>query len=274
MNTSQALSVTAVPFGDSAVMLSTPGGSARADIIELRGRLLARRLPGVVDVVSGLESLLIEFDPLESSAEQVELAARLLAEVPADAGRGGDADASSPVRAPHRFDVPVVFDEETGPDLAAVAVEVGLEAAEVVRRIAGSTFTIALLGAAMAPMMDGLDLPRPVRRSTTPRTDVVPGSVMIAGSNAIIQPFPGPSGWRVVGRTPKRIVDIERDEPVSFAPGDTVRFVPVPRGEAEGDAHGGFLLPSGDGPGATGPDDAGPAADSRAAASTETEARA
>lgn len=65
---------------------------------------------------------------------------------------------------------------------------------------------------------------------------------MIAGTNAIIQPFPGPTGWRVVGRTPYTIVDITRPDPVSFGTGDVVRFVPVSRDEAAA-LDAGFLLP-------------------------------
>jgi inhibitor of KinA len=66
---------------------------------------------------------------------------------------------------------------------------------------------------------------------------------MIAGTHAIIQPFPGPTGWRVVGRTPHTIVDISRPAPVSFGIGDVVRFVPVTKDEATASA-GSFLLPT------------------------------
>ncbi|WP_328609214.1 allophanate hydrolase subunit 1 [Amycolatopsis sp. NBC_00345] len=238
MTTAQPTTITVEPFGDSAVMVTVPHADQavrRAAIVAFRERFLARRPPGVLDVVSGLESLLIEFDPLETSPRHVEYAARLLAESPAtdDAGQR---------RLVHEFAIPVVFDDETGPDLVSVADEAGLAPGEVVEAIAESVFTVSLLGAAMAPMMDGLRMPRPVRRRAEPRTDVAPGAVMIAGTHAIIQPFPGPTGWRVVGRTPHTIVDITRPEPVSFGTGDLVRFVPVSPAEATA-LQGSFLLP-------------------------------
>ncbi|MFJ5304760.1 allophanate hydrolase subunit 1 [Streptomyces sp. NPDC088350] len=238
MTAEEFTAVTVEPFGDSAVMVTVPHPDQvirRTAILAFRERFLAHRPPGVLDVVSGLESLLVEFDPLETALPHVEYAVRLLAErLPVD----------EPLRARTalRFAVPVVFDEETGPDLASVAEELGLAPAEVVEAIAESTFTISLLGAAMAPMMDGLRVPRPVRRRAEPRTDVAPGAIMIAGTNAIIQPFPGPTGWRVVGRTPYTVVDISRPEPVSFGTGDVVRFVPVTRDEAAAPGAG-FLLP-------------------------------
>lgn len=238
MTTAPFRTVTVEPFGDSAVMVTIPHAEQairRSAIVAFRDRFLAHRPHGVLDVVSGLESLLIEFDPLRTAPEHVEYAVRLLA-------RWAPGDGPELARAVREFAVPVVFDEETGPDLVSVAEEVGLEPAELVEAIAKSTFTIALLGAAMAPMMDGLELPGPVRRCAEPRTDVAPGAIMIAGDNAIIQPFPGPTGWRVVGRTPHTIVDISRPEPVSFGPGDIMRFVPVTRDEAAA-LGAGFLLP-------------------------------
>lgn len=240
MTAAQHSTITVEPFGDSAVMVTIPHADQtirRAGIMAFRDRFLTRRPHGVLDVVSGLESLLIEFDPLLTAPEHVEYAARLLAESLL-------ATDPPPRRHVHEFSIPVVFDEEAGPDLTSVADEVGLAPGEVVEAIAGSTFTISLLGAAMAPMMEGLRIPRPVRRCAEPRTDVVPGAIMIAGTNAIIQPFPGPTGWRVVGRTPHTIVDISRPAPVSFGPGDIVRFVPVNRDEARA-LDGSFLLPLG-----------------------------
>ncbi|MEU9957838.1 carboxyltransferase domain-containing protein [Streptomyces sp. NPDC050982] len=242
MTTAPFGTVAVEPFGDSAVMVTIPHAEQairRSAIIAFRDRFLAHRPHGVLDVVSGLESLLIEFDPQHTALEHVEYAVRLLARWAPGDGSDGGPELPCAVR---EFAVPVVFDEETGPDLVSVAEEVGLKPAEVVEAIAKSTFTIALLGAAMAPMMDGLELPGPVRRRAEPRTDVVPGSIMIAGDNAIIQPFPGPTGWRVVGRSPHTIVDISRPDPVSFGPGDIMRFVPVTRDEAAA-LDAGFLLP-------------------------------
>lgn len=238
MTAPRPVTIAVEPYGDSAVMVTIPHDDQavrRAEIVDFRDRLLSRRPYGVLDVVSGLESLLVEFDPLLTAPEHVVFAARLLAELP-------PVSQAPEAKAAHDFRIPVIFDAEAGPDLASVARELGATPEAVVDMIASSTFTISLLGAAMAPMMDGLRVPRPVRRLGEPRTDVAAGSVMIAGTNAIIQPFPGPTGWRVVGRTPHTIVDIARKEPVSFTTGDHVRFVPVSRDDAIL-LDGSFLVP-------------------------------
>jgi KipI family sensor histidine kinase inhibitor len=209
-------------YGDAAVMVSVSHddpAERRRRIGEFRDTLLARRPPGVIDVVSGLESLLIEFDQLETATEHVEFAVRLLADLPPYA-------AGSP--AARRFEIPIVIDEEHAPDLADVATELGVSREDMCAAITASDLTISLVAAAMAPMMDGLRVPAPVRRRATPHTNVSAGAVMIAGTNAIIQPFPGPTGWRVIGHTPLTIVDIVREPPVSFRAGDRVRFRIVP----------------------------------------------
>ncbi|WAH95383.1 carboxyltransferase domain-containing protein [Arthrobacter sp. MMS18-M83] len=101
----------------------------------------------------------------------------------------------------------------------------------MLRQFESSVLTINLLAAAMAPMMGGVQFPGQVSRCVEPRTNVDPGSVMVAGTNAIIQPFPGPSGWKVIGRTPLTICDIREDPATSYKPGDLVRFELVPEGE-------------------------------------------
>jgi KipI family sensor histidine kinase inhibitor len=226
-------------FGDGAVMVTVAAPEAavrRSAVMEFRDRLLARRPHGIVDVVSGLESLLLEFDPLETSVENVDFAVRLLADMPRNS--------TLKPGPPSVFEIPFVVDPDSGPDLGDVAAELGVTPDTAVRLVEESTFTIALLAAAMAPMMGGLDVPRPVRRRAEPRTDVAAGAIMIAGTNAIIQPFPGPTGWRVIGRTPLTIVDSRRERPVSFAPGDIVRFRRVDQGEALL-RRGEFLVPQG-----------------------------
>lgn len=204
-------------YGDSAVMItvrSTDAELRRQRIAEIRDALATHRPHGVTDFVSGLESLLVEYDLLLTDPARIRHALRHTTQ-------------AAGTNKPHVrrvFDLPVVFNSNTGPDLDSVAKEQGLEPAELVDMLTSHDLEIVLLAAAMAPMMSGVRLPAPVARQSQPRTNVPPGSIMIAGANAIIQPFPGPTGWRVVGQTPFTIVDIAQTPPVSFAPGDVMRL--------------------------------------------------
>jgi allophanate hydrolase subunit 1 len=46
-----------------------------------------------------------------------------------------------------------------------------------------------------------------------------------------IYPLESPGGWHLIGRTPIRLFDAMREQPVLLAPGDEVRFTPVERAE-------------------------------------------
>lgn len=207
-------------FGDSALMLSVRDDDPavrRSIIADVRSILLPRLPFGVRDAVAGMESLLIEFDPLL-------VAPPLLVQVLVLTIRAHQNDAGNDSSPGNQFIIPVDFRKEFAPDLDDVAKELDLTPAQVIEAFTASTLQINLMAAAMAPMMGGVEFPAQVSRCAIPRTDVPAGSIMVAGLNAIIQPFPGPSGWKVIGRTPLRICDISEQPATSYTAGDYVRF--------------------------------------------------
>jgi inhibitor of KinA len=70
-------------------------------------------------------------------------------------------------------------------------------------------------------------LGRPRRPAT--RTAVPAGSVAIAGGQTGIYPKVTPGGWNIIGRTPLKPYDPDRDDPFLFRVGDEVRFSPMTR---------------------------------------------
>jgi allophanate hydrolase subunit 1 len=216
--------IEAEPFGDSALMLRVEDDDPevrRAGARRLRDILLDVRPYGVLNLVAGAESLLVEFDCLAVNHGQLAQTVRL-----AVAGLG--IQDAAPATGAKDFVIPMVVSEEFSPDLPGVAEELGLNQEATLAALTSSVLTINLLAAAMAPMMAGVQFPGQVSRCAEPRTDVAPGSVMVAGTSAIIQPFPGPSGWKVIGRTPLTICDIHEDPATSYRPGDRVRFEVIP----------------------------------------------
>ena len=202
-------------FGEAAYLIeleSTARVHALAD--ELRGI----PLHGVIECVPGIETLLVEFDPLAVDAGELrsQLASRLerLGERPAVAGR-------------YRS-IPVVYGGDHGPDLDEVARLTGLEPDEVVRLHGSAELVVEILGFAPGfPYLGTLPAELEVPRLATPRTATPAGSVAIAGRRSGIYPAPLPGGWRVIGRTPVGLFDPRREPPAYLAPGDRVRFVPI-----------------------------------------------
>lgn len=207
--------------GDSAVAVKAAGADAErrwefvhalADAVEAAG------LDGVYGVVPAYDSLLVEFDCTRTDHATVREAIRQAAFRPDPAGR--------PV--PRRFVVPVVYGGEYGPDLPEVARQLGLTERQVIELHSGTPLTVRCLGApAGAPMMDGPPFPKPVPRLGSPRTSVPPGSVAVAGRQAVICPVRSPGGWPLLGRTPLRVLDLDAEPFAAYRPGDRFRFVPI-----------------------------------------------
>ncbi|MFC9351471.1 allophanate hydrolase subunit 1 [Arthrobacter sp. NPDC057013] len=239
--THQPLQIEATPFGDSALMLKALAANAeerQAGSRRLRELVFGLQPHGLLDVVAGVDSVLVEFDCLAVSHAQLAQTIRLAA-----AGSGPDGAHGDAGRPAELFVIPVVVSEAYSPDLPDVASELGISPEAVLEILKSTELSINLLASAMAPMMGTLPFPGQVSRCREPRTNVDPGSVMVAGTSAIIQPFPGPSGWKVIGRTPLTVCDIREDPATSYTPGDRVRFRVIPESEWES-LEGQFLRPA------------------------------
>jgi KipI family sensor histidine kinase inhibitor len=211
-----------IEFGDTI----TPEAVARVAALE-RALIAARErgeLPGVVEAMPTFRSLTVMYDPLATSRTQLDPVVRgLLAQA-----------APPSMQAARRWRLPVCYGGEFGADLAHVAASRGLSTDEVVRLHAGSTFTVYMLGFMPGfPFMGGLPAALSMPRRTEPRVRVPAGSVAITGPLTAIYPWESPGGWQLLGRCPVPLFDAEADEPVLLAPGDEVRFEPVPAAEWE-----------------------------------------
>jgi KipI family sensor histidine kinase inhibitor len=241
--THRPLEIEATPFGDSALMLKALAATPeerQAGSRRLRELVFNLQPHGLLDVVAGVDSVLVEFDCLAVSHAQLTQTIRLAAASSGPAGTLAAADAGRPAGL---FVIPVVVSEAFSPDLPEVAAELGISPEAVLDILENTELSINLLASAMAPMMGALPFPGQVSRCREPRTNVDPGSVMVAGTSAIIQPFPGPSGWKVIGRTPLTVCDIREDPATSYTPGDRVRFRVIPESDWEA-LEGQFLRPA------------------------------
>lgn len=210
--------MTVVPFGEAALLVEV-SGAERAQ--RLAADLRAAPPPGVLGIVPGRASVLVELDPFTAGVEAVpeELRRR-----ERDLG-----DTPLPGR---RRTIPVVYGGEMGPDLAEVAEITGLEGAEVVARHASSELRVLFGGFAPGFAYVG-ELPAElhVGRLQTPRTRTPRGAVAVADGMTGIYPADLPGGWRVIGRTPVTLFDPTREPPAYLVPGDLVRFVPIDAGD-------------------------------------------
>lgn len=208
-------------FGEGALLVewaATPARAPNARVHAFANALRQADLEGVVALVPGAVSLLVELDPLADVEGAEERVHTLLAR----------AAPRQPVAAGRLREVPVVYGGGWGPDLEEVAAQVGLSPAEVVRRHSSAELVVYMLGFAPGfPYLGDLPAALALPRRPTPRERVPAGSVAIAGRQTGIYPRASPGGWHLIGRTPLVLFDARRDPPAYLAPGDRVRFRPV-----------------------------------------------
>jgi 5-oxoprolinase (ATP-hydrolysing) subunit B len=209
------------PFGEAALLVDAAHPEqAQA----LAAGLLVDPVPGVTAGIPGLESILVELDPLTADVESVRAALERRLAVQ-----------SVPVASMRVRTVPVVYGGEMGPDLADVASLAGLSQADVVARHAAAELRVLFDGFAPGFAYLG-ELPSDLRvpRLDTPRARTPAGSVGVAGPMSGIYPANLPGGWRVIGRTPITLFDPQRDPPAYLLPGDRVRFEAIDAAAWEG----------------------------------------
>jgi KipI family sensor histidine kinase inhibitor len=206
-----------VALGDAALTMEFGDRIDR----ELHARVMAAqaalpRLPGITDVVPTYRSLTVHFDPLQLAHAALEHELRAAAESPMEKS----------VLAGRRWEIPVCFGGDFGPDLAAVASATGHSEAHIIEALCALELRVFLIGFLpgfpyLGELPDSLRLPR----RTTPRTAVPANSVAIAGAQAAIYPWQSPGGWHLLGRTPLCLFDASNAaRPALLAPGDTVCF--------------------------------------------------
>ena len=70
-------------------------------------------------------------------------------------------------------------------------------------------------------------MPASISRNPVPRTHLAPGSVAVSGQQCLIYPVVSPGGWRLIGQTPVRLLDLTLDELVPYRPGDQLQFFAI-----------------------------------------------
>ena len=130
------------------------------------------------------------------------------------------------------LEIPVLYGGEEGPDLAFVAEHNGKTQEEVIKIHTSTEYLIYMLGFTpgftyLGGMSDEIATPR----LKTPRVKIPGGSVGIAGSQTGVYPIDSPGGWQLIGRTPVRMYDPDRAEPILPQAGQYIKFYAIDKAE-------------------------------------------
>ncbi|MEP1217384.1 MAG: 5-oxoprolinase subunit PxpB [Marinobacter sp.] len=192
----------------------------------------------LVDLVPSYTTLLVVFDPLRiTPCEARQTLLDILTTLrPAEAGASGKL-----------HELPTWYSSHTGPDLQRVADLSDLSVEAVIEAHSSREYRVFALGFAPGfAFMGLLDTALTCPRLDTPRQKVPAGSVAIAGQQTAAYPVVTPGGWNLIGRTPTRLFDRNREGLSLLRVGDRVRFVAVNQDTFE--AQGGDTTPTNGGP--------------------------
>lgn len=211
--------------GDSAVNLVISSEISRqtsADVARLAAAVRARQVPGVTDIVPTYCSVMVCYDPLTLTFDELEQ--NLLSLVQ---GEGAANESTSKL-----VEIPVAYGGVFGPDLNDVAAHAGISPDEAIRIHSSVDYPVAMLGFLPGfPYLSSLDERIHTPRLDTPRTAIPRGSVGIGGQQTGIYPLESPGGWRLIGRTPLLLFDAGGAHEIPYAAGDIIRFVPISEAE-------------------------------------------
>jgi KipI family sensor histidine kinase inhibitor len=215
-----------LPAGDKALVVEFGDTIERAlseRVLRLAERLKELRLQGVIETLPTFRSLLVRYDPLQTSGAALEK--EISAHLADEAGARGET---------RLWHIPACYDRRCAPDLDEVAERTKLTTDDVVARHSGTDFLVYVVGfAAGFPYMGDLPAELVLPRRADPRVRVPAGSIAMATTLTGIYPLESPGGWHLIGAAPIRLFDPTWKRPALLRPGDFAKFEPVNFAEYE-----------------------------------------
>jgi 5-oxoprolinase (ATP-hydrolysing) subunit B len=209
-----------LPSGDAAITVEFSRNieeAANRRVLALDRAMAGAQVTGVTETVPTYRSLLVHYDPLTTSFNELRDQILALAKLPVPE--------SSKSR---RWRIPVVYGGEHGIDLEDVAKTLKTTPDDIVARHVAGDYRVAMIGftpgwSYLSGLSDSLQMPR----RQNPRLLTPAGTVSIGGVQTGVQCLAGPSGWHLLGQTAVRTYQLHRDPTFLLEPGDAITFAPV-----------------------------------------------
>jgi len=208
-----------IEYGDSALLVQFKTNSFSLDVnnrIHQLSKTLSSK-PDWQELVPGYDSILCCFDMARISMERAKknIAAAI------------KKTASVEITESKIIEVPVVYGGIYGPDMAAIKKSSGLNQSQIIETHSAQPYSVCMMG--FIPGFCFLsEIPSPLKhpRHKSPRSLVPAGSVGIAGWQTGIYGLDSPGGWQIIGRTPHKMFDKNREKPFLVKAGDKIKFIP------------------------------------------------
>lgn len=196
---------------------ATVDPAVNGQVLALDAAFVAADIVGVRETVPTYRSLMIHYDPLVISREQL-------------VARVADFEAAHPAapKPQARWTFPCCYDPAIAEDIAELAALTNLDVARAAQIHASGAYRAYMYG--FAPgycYLGGLPRELAVSRRATVRGPTPENAVLVGGGLSLVATFSMPTGWYVTGRTPERMFAPHRERPFLVDVGDELRFEPI-----------------------------------------------
>ena len=219
------MDVKIMPAGDAALVVEFGDiidENVNAQVHALARKIEEQHIEGIMEVVPTFRSVLVQYDVFVCSYSQIRDVVHSLA----DTLNVLDKTAKKIVK------IPCCYGARFGQDLSDMEKLTGLDRDEIIAIHSATDYKIYMLGFLPGFVyLGGLDKRIEVPRLKTPRVKIRKGAVGIGGNQTGIYPMDSPGGWQLMGLTPVKTYDPDREVPILVEAGDYIRFVPVDRAE-------------------------------------------
>ncbi|MET0464799.1 MAG: 5-oxoprolinase subunit PxpB [Chitinophagaceae bacterium] len=223
------------PLGDAAMTVDFGARISPAlnnAVMKLYHELQSAPLPGMKELTPAYSSLSVHYDLLQCSRLRPpeRTVFEWMGELLHKRLKMLDHEESAPSR---EVIVPVCYDISFAPDLEALARQKNLSVEEVIHLHQANPYRVYLLGflpgfTYLGEIDERITMPRKMQPNP-----VMAGSVGIAGLQTGIYSLASPGGWNIIGRTPLKLFDKDREPLTLLQQGDIIKFVSISKDEFE-----------------------------------------
>lgn len=129
--------------------------------------------------------------------------------------------------------IPVCYEKEFATDIELIATEKIISVEELIQLHTTVKYRVYMLGFLPGFAYMGITDERLNYARKQQPESIKAGSVGIAGRQTGIYPIDSPGGWQIIGRTPIKMFDREKEEITFLKAGDSVQFYSITRNEFE-----------------------------------------
>ena len=132
-----------------------------------------------------------------------------------------------------KIQIPVCCEEEYALDLKKLERKLNKPTSEILETFFSKEYFCYMTGfIAGMPFLGDIDKNLHAKRLETPRVKVPKGSIGLTEQFCNIYTFESPGGWNIIGNTPIKIFDMNKEEnPILIKPGDSVQFYEITKKE-------------------------------------------